>query len=290
MRKKIRVLVNPNSGLFHSLQPVEDILSALRKNLAGAKIVVSATEREARAYLREAREKPTRFLVLAGGDGTVHAAAQVLAGSEVPIGIVPLGTANNIAAALGIPGPLGEAIRCIKGAEPARIDLGKVGRTYFVEAAGMGFHADAISLYDRYSRKSLVRSMYSFARTILETEPARVRLNIDGERLVRDAFQITFSNLPLYGTGFSLAPDARYDDGLLDVTVVGDIEKERILQYLLSAKLGTFSGLPGVEIYRATRVVVESDRPINFHIDAAHRRAKRFVVGAAPSCLTVLVP
>ena len=290
MRKKTIAIINQRSGMFHLIQTLAEVETFLQSKIPRVKIYRTKSEQAAKMILRRCRADGTKLVILVGGDGTIHTAVQVLAGSAVAIGIVPFGTANNIAISLGITSFYKKAIDLISSASPTVLDLGKIGRTYFVEAAGMGFHAEALAFYTRQREKSFVRSVYAFTRILLELAPFRVWLEIDGEKIEREIYQVTFSNLPLYGTGFSLAPDAICNDGLIDVTVVGGIEKDQMLQYLLSAKMGTLSQLPQVEIFRCRCVRIKTEKPMHLHLDAELRFGNSFVVRAAPAVLRAIMP
>ncbi|MEW5944644.1 MAG: diacylglycerol kinase family protein [bacterium] len=289
-RGKIKAIVNPHAGLFHLIHTVAEVEDFIRSRIPGVEIVRTDNERAARAALRDCLRECAATVIVVGGDGSLHEAIQYAAGTGVALGIVPFGTANNIANSLGVPAYYRHAVELIAGGEARAFDLGKVGRAFFAEAAGIGLHAEILALYDRHDAKSIVRGVYSFARTALSLEPFRVRLELDGEKVDRDVFQVTFSNLPLYGSGLSLAPDAAVNDGLLDVTIVGAAAKDLLLQYLLSAKMGTLPQLSGVEVYRVERAVVNTDRPVHIHLDAEVGAGERFIVRAIRSAVRIIAP
>ncbi|MEW6201156.1 MAG: YegS/Rv2252/BmrU family lipid kinase [bacterium] len=290
MKKKVIAIINPHSGMFHLARSLTEIESLLQSRFRGIKIYRTRSIRAAKEILRCSRRDGTRLVVVVGGDGSVRTAAQTLTGSKVAIGIIPFGTANNVAISLGIPMLYENAVELIDGTPPAAVDLGKVGRTCFVEAAGVGFYAEALAFYARHRGKSIVRSAYSIARMIQNLTPFEVRLNIDGEAIESRVYQVTFSNLPLYGTGFSIAPDAACDDGMIDVTIIGRMEKEQMLRYILSAKMGTLTKLPQVEVFRGRRIELTVEKPMNFHLDDELRFGDRFIVRVIPDALRVIMP
>ena len=183
-----------------------------------------------------------RMVVAAGGDGTVRACAQALAGTQVPLAIVPLGTANLAARALGIPSGIGGSLATAFGGHERRIDLavaeaaagadgagttgagttGAAGGLTFAAMAGIGLDAEVVAATPRLLKKRAGWLAYAAAGIVHlpgRGERFTVRLD-DDEPLARQARCVVVGNAGLLPGGFSLLPRARLDDGLLDVGIL----------------------------------------------------------------------
>jgi len=161
----------------------------------------------------------------AGGDGTVRACAEALAGSGVPMAVVPLGTANLTARALGVPARPDRAVEAGFGGRDRTIDLGRVeggGGTWFGAMAGIGLDAAVVAAAGEQLKRRFGWAAYAAAGMRKLTTPVHeftVRLG-DAEPLRRPARSVVVANAGLLPGGFTLLPGARLDDGLLDVGIL----------------------------------------------------------------------
>ena len=161
----------------------------------------------------------------AGGDGTVRACAEALAGSGVPMAVVPLGTANLTARALGVPARPDRAVEAGFGGRDRTIDLGRVeggGGTWFGAMAGIGLDAAVVAAAGEQLKRRFGWAAYAAAGMRKLTTPVHeftVRLD-DAEPLRRPARSVVVANAGLLPGGFTLLPGARLDDGLLDVGIL----------------------------------------------------------------------
>jgi diacylglycerol kinase family enzyme len=162
------------------------------------------------------------LVVAVGGDGTVRACAQALAGTDVPLGIVPAGSANLTARALGLPGRLAAALRVAFHGADRRIDLGSADGTVFAAMAGIGLDAAVVAGAHRLAKRLTGWPAYAVAATgQLMRRPVAFSIRIDGgEPLTRRARCVTVGNSGALPGGFAVMPDARLDDGRLDVVVL----------------------------------------------------------------------
>jgi diacylglycerol kinase family enzyme len=161
----------------------------------------------------------------AGGDGTVRACAEALAGSGVPMAVVPLGTANLTARALGVPARPDRAVEAGFGGRNRTIDLGRVeggGGSWFGAMAGIGLDAAVVAAAGEQLKRRFGWAAYAAAGMRKLTTPVHeftVRLD-DAEPLRRPARSVVVANAGLLPGGFTLLPGARLDDGLLDVGIL----------------------------------------------------------------------
>ena len=177
------------------------------------------------ALTRRAVAAGASLVFAAGGDGTVRACAEALAGTGVPLAIVPLGTANLTARALGVPSRGGRAVEAGFGGRDQAIDLARVegaGGTWFAAMAGIGLDAAVVAAAGERLKRRLGWVAYAAAGVRrLALPPREFTIRLDGaEPLRRRARSVVVANAGLLPGGFTLLPAARLDDGLLDVGIL----------------------------------------------------------------------
>jgi diacylglycerol kinase (ATP) len=171
---------------------------------------------------RQAVEAGAELVVAVGGDGTVRACAQALAGGPVPLAIVPRGTANLVAAALGLPSSLGAALDVAFGPHERRIDLAVADGVTFAAMAGIGLDAAVVGA-TASGLKGAAGWLGYAATGVGRLAGPSIRFEIcldDGEPLARQARSVVVGNVGLLPGGFVLLPEARPDDGRLDVGIL----------------------------------------------------------------------
>lgn len=231
-------------------------------------------------------------VIIGGGDGTLNAAAPALLSCGVPLGILPLGTANDLARTLGIPSDTAQATEVILHGGRQAIDLGRVNQRYFFNAAHIGL---AVTLTRRMSsevkrRWGVAAYAHAAARAVRENRAFRARIRADGELLPVRSIQITVGNGRHYGGGMTVAPDARIDDHYLDLYSLAPQPWWRLLQLTHALRRGTHGAQQGVllrhgrrfEVHTRRRMPVVTDGELTTHTPA------RFDV--VPAALQVLVP
>ena len=284
------VVLNPAAGLLNPRCGGDDVEAMIRRRLPGARFFHTRSEAHATRVLGRAVKSGAGRVIVVGGDGTVHHAARVLAGTRMTLGVVSLGSANNIARSLNLPLAPGDALRTAACAPPMPMDLGRCGNEIFLEAAGVGYHASVLALYNRRNSKSLVRSVYSMARTSVELAPFRVRAVADGRARALTVFQLTISNLPMYGTNFRPAPHARPDDGLLHVTVIPRPHPPGVPGIFALLRAGLPQLLPGLVRFSCRSLQLETERPVPLHLDADARHKTPAQFRIDPGALLVAAP
>jgi diacylglycerol kinase (ATP) len=253
---------------------------------------------ESRNLLRAAIGLGTDAVVVAGGDGTVHLAIQELAGTGIPLGIIPTGTGNDIARALGLRELDAEAIAdAIAAGKTRRIDLGRITRgdgsaTYYGSVLASGFDS---RVNDRANtmRWPRGRSRYNIAILIefltLAGIPYEVDLELaDGslERIVGDLVMATVGNTSHYGGGIPICPGADPADGLLDVILVRPAGRLRLLRLLPRVYKGTHTSIAEVSAHRVRSVRLSSPG-VTGYADGDPIGTLPLRIEAAPAALTV---
>jgi diacylglycerol kinase family enzyme len=232
----------------------------------------------------------------AGGDGTVRACAEALAGSGVPMAIVPLGTANLTARALGVPARPDRAVEAGFGGRDRTIDLGRVeggSGTWFGAMAGIGLDAAVVAAAGEQLKRRFGWAAYAAAGMRKLTTPVHeftVRLD-DAEPLRRPARSVVVANAGLLPGGFTLLPGARLDDGLLDVGILapsGAWDWIRLAGRLLARDRRQDRALPRLQ---ARRVRISADGILPRQVDGEIIPPGRALsVSVCPRALVVRLP
>lgn len=229
-------------------------------------------------------------VVVAGGDGTVRAAVQELAGTDVALGILPQGTANNFAGALRLPLDLPSAFRVIADGETQQVGLGVANGEYFTEAAGVGVFAELLGLTGaEHHPRAAFRALRYLVSWVVTNQPLTLRLTLDGVTEEVEALSVTIANSFLLGYRIPIAPNARLTDDVLDVVIIGPLLRRELLPYFRAVRTQTHGNLPKIRTVQARRIEVVTRRPIPIHIDDHTSGQTPLVVHTAPRCLKVLV-
>jgi diacylglycerol kinase family enzyme len=218
---------------------------------------------------RQALDAGAAVVFAVGGDGTVRACAQVLAGTLVPLAIVPTGTANLAARSLGVPRDLDAALRAGFGGQDKLIDLAVADGITSVSMAGIGLDAAVVGATpDRLKRHAGWPAYAAASARQLLARPAEFSIRVDdGPELVRRARSVVVGNCGLLPGGFPLLPAARPDDGVLDVGILapaGLADWTRVGLRVLAASDRDDSRL---ERYRARRVEIRAGQELPRQVD-----------------------
>ena len=285
------LIVNPSAGNGRAARVLPEAEAALRRH--GVDFHTARTDDLDHAReLAGAAAEAGKVTVTLSGDGLIGAIAGVLADAGGVLGVLPGGRGNDFARALGIPFEIEAACRALATGRERPIDLGDVDGRPFIGIASAGFDSDAnrVANETRLVKGNLVYA-YGALRTIATWRPARFTLEVDGQDAVSfSGYSVAAANSPAYGGGMFLAPDARLDDGQLDVVCTGSGPRRRFLLNLPRVFSGTHVESPSVRIERARQVRVSSDRPFTMYADGDPIGELPVTVRARERALRVIAP
>ena len=246
-----------------SLVPGVAQVAAARERLS-LDWVVTESEAELHAALTAA---DGRRVVLVGGDGSLHAAANAPLHGLPELALVPAGRANNIARALGIPTDPAGAFRVAASSRARPLDALEVrtpGRTvYAIEALSAGFQADARSRYAGDNSADLRQGVRVLARAVRRYAPYRIEAWLDGRPFATDrGAQLFISNLPYFGFGFEVDPGADPADGRFEAVLLEAGNRRELIGRLAAAYRGNHIGRAGVRRIQARRAELTSALPL----------------------------
>ena len=251
------------------------------KTDAGAGVTLSAVETGA------------ELVVCVGGDGTVRECAQSLAGTSVPLAIVPAGSANLTARAVGVPAGLDAALTTAFGGRDVRVDLATADGAVFTAMAGMGLDAAVVAATPGAVRRLAGWPAYAGAATSqLLRRPVTFTLRLDGgEPITRHARSVTVGNSGALPGGFVILPDARVDDGVLDVLILAPSGLAGWVQVGLRVAVRSRADDRQLERHRARSVEIRADAELPRQLDGEIISSGRsLTVAVRPGALLVRVP
>ena len=274
MHSDTLIIVNPVSGGGRALRAeplVASYFAALGRNV---QFVHSRSSEDIREQAAKAAREGYRYVVTLGGDGAFHHLVEGILGSEAIAGFLPAGNGNDIARDLGIAGDPVSAAEVFLKSRPRTVDLIRVrfgdGRVaHFMGAGGMGLDAEAAHLANTRFKswpgvtRYLAGTIWTFVR-----EPAfELNAEMDGTRWAGRTLFAAVANATSYGSGVRIAPDAKMDDGWLDVVLVGEVKWKRLVEAIPIVLTTGDLRFDEVKRFRARRVVLRADRAVMVHGD-----------------------
>jgi diacylglycerol kinase (ATP) len=298
---RARLIVNPSSGRERGVEYAATISAGLRHRYAGVEVFFTQGEGDGEEAARQAVRDGCSAIFVAGGDGTLNEAvngvASVNALGAVHFGIVPLGTGNDFASALGIPHQAEEALQVLLRGEALEADLGRVNGRLFLNTSGGGYVAEVSIAVTPQLKTIAGRLAYIIggAQALLEYEPVRATVAAEpgNFRMGLGLYAYAACNSRMIGGGRLIAPDAIIDDGLLDLCLIEAMTAVEFVALGRKVADGGHVDDPRVHYVQAASVKIEFERETRINTDgevlsatiAEYQvvpRAARFLAGDAP--------
>jgi diacylglycerol kinase (ATP) len=291
--RRVRVLLNSRSGSKAGLPTNdasgEEVRAVMAAAGLGDELVLTDSEEEAVRLTREAIDDGYDVVVAAGGDGTVGTVARELLGSQTALGILPLGSVMNIARMLEIPRELPEAAAIIATGEIRAIDVGVAKHRVFYEGGSVGLNAAVFREAQRVDAGHY-HALFAALWALIRYRPPRMIIHLDDRVLTTRALAVTISNGPYTGLGFTVAPNARLDDGKFDVCVFSRFSRTELIRHFRSIAFGRRQFSPKVRSYLSARVQIEGVHPLPCRADAEDLGTTPVTYQVKPGALRVVTP
>ena len=283
------LLTNKRSG------KAADDLSPAVSRLEEGGFAVSVVSPESVDDLRRCiRDSGDATVILAGGDGTMSAAASALLTLERPFGILPFGTANDLARTLGIPFDPADAAAVIAAGHSQRIDLGQIDGRPFFNVAGIGLSAEVARQHEGESQRKRWLGVLNYPLSAWSAfrrhRPFRAELVVDGKSLNFRCMQVAVGNGRYYGGGMTVDEAAKIDDGWLRVYYLKPAGTLAMLRVLPALRFGWLRRAPEAEVMRAKRVELRTRRPHTVNVDGELAGSTPVVIEVLPSAVEVFAP
>jgi YegS/Rv2252/BmrU family lipid kinase len=291
--RRLAAIFNPHSGGGGYKRDLPLICDALRGLGYRVEGLETREPGDASRLAREAVDAGFDLVAALGGDGTVNETINGLAGSQVPLAIIPTGTVNVLAMELGIPLEPPDAVQLLASGTVSWIDLGRAGDRYFGLMAGVGMDAAVVASMHPGMKKALKEAAFAVqgVGTYLTHEDPLFRVTAS-ERTVEGYFAV-FGNSSNYGGAFGITPLADMRDGLLDVCVLKDKSFASTVWYWAAALINAHIKHPKVEYFRTESAVVETvegDKEVLVQTDGEVAGKLPMECKVVPRALRVVVP
>jgi YegS/Rv2252/BmrU family lipid kinase len=281
--------VNPLSGGGAAPASVVPVARLLRDAGAAVRVTYSPGPRACADLAREAVDRGD-VVVAVGGDGMLSSVATAVVEAGGVLGVVPSGRGNDFARMLGLTSEPHRVAHALLEGEPAAVDVVETGGGVVLGSVYAGVDSLASEIVDRAGRlPRAVQYPYAAVRAVLQFDPTRFVLDVDGQRVEEEAYTVVVANSGYYGAGMHIAPQASLSDGLLDVVVVRAASKLRLVRSLPRLYDGTHVHLDGVLVLRGRRVSLSSAGPVSAYGDGERLGPLPVTAAVRPAALRVLV-
>ena len=254
-----------------------------------------------RELARDAARGDTHLLVAVGGDGTVNEVVNGVAGTDAELAVIGRGTGGDFVRTFGIPTQLEGAVRVALEGETRAVDVGRAGyrawngrdeEAWFANVASVGMSGAIAQRTNEATRSFGGRLSYLWATlTVFAAwDPSDVRVSVDGESHGGRMRDVIVANGRYFGGGMKICPDARPDDALFDVLLIGDVTKAELARTMPKIYRGTHLPHPKAELVRGAVVRVDCETPLPVELDGEQPGTTPVRFDVAPRALKLRVP
>ncbi|MDF2984634.1 MAG: diacylglycerol kinase catalytic region [Eubacterium sp.] len=229
-----------------------------------------------------------------GGDGTVNEIVNGIAGTSSALGVIPTGSGNDFIRSLHSETNVKDVIAgTINGIE-RKIDLAKVNDKYFINISSIGFDANVVFNANLFKKKPGITGSMAYLLSIIYTvfkhKICKIRVDIDGNIIDMDALLVAVANGKFYGGGIMPAPDASLDDGLLDICLVSEVSRLKILHLFPKYIKGQHGVLKEVSFFKGREIRIQSDEDVCLNIDGEIIEAKTIDFQIIQAGIKIIMP
>lgn len=290
MRRKILFIINPVSGIGRHKSLEEIIHSEMDKE--NWEVSVAYTNHKGHAIeISQNNAGIFDVIVAVGGDGTVNEVGRGLIGSTTALGIIPTGSGNGLARFLKIPFKVNKAVQVLNQLQIKAIDVIKINEYHSLNVAGIGFDAFISHKFANRKNRGPLAYMQLITKEFANYKSSKYRVTIGEKTQVWDAFLISFANSSQWGNNIHIAPQARIDDGLIDVCLIRDFPKVTAPALLISLLDQSIDKNKYDVIVKAPSVTVEHETNLLGHVDGEPvNLGTRVDVEIMPLALKVAAP
>lgn len=272
---KIVVILNPTSGRGrgeakrNSLIRLMDSAAKASSKQTNWEILQTSSRGDATRLAKVSANEGADVVAAAGGDGTCGEVVNGIAGTGATFGVIPVGTGNDFARTIGVYGSMETAVDILFSDHSRMVDLGRIGDHWFLNVAGCGFDAkvaERVNQGYRYLNDSMAYIAGVF-QTLISFKSPHFKLTMDSSTYESDGMLCTIANAPSYGGGMKVAPNARIDDGVLDICFLNKTGRFEFLRAFPRVFRGTHVTHPKVRMFRVKRGRVEATPPMPILVD-----------------------
>jgi diacylglycerol kinase (ATP) len=289
---RITILFNPSAKRGKARRLLKRALKVFRQQRVQFDVRESQSSRHLRELARGAREEKPDLIVSAGGDGTHHYVINGLHKSEIPLGLLPLGTGNDFAEGLGMPKDVRAAAMALLNGHVREIDLAQVGAAMYGCIAGVGFDSIVTRHANEHARwlSGSLAYTWSLLCCMREYRPQQLEIVADGKSFCGEVLFAVVGNNSSYGGGIRLAPRARLDDGLLDICIVPYMSRIELLRWVPRAYRGEHLNHPRIKYLQARQITLRPASRMELFGDGEFLQELPATIEVVPRALRVIAP
>ncbi len=264
-------IINPKAGKGRATELIPFIHEFFKDKDEEFIIRVTEYPGHATEIAKEYSSSEENRIYSVGGDGTVNEVINGIAGTQSSLGVIPAGSGNDFIRSIANPSDIQDfTIRTING-EYKYIDLAKANDKYFINISSIGFDADVVYNADKFKKvPGITGSMayvISIIYTVLKKKISKIKLHIDDKEMNLNILLAAIANGRFYGGGMLAAPEAKIDDGLFDICLVGEANRFQILSLFPKYIKGQHGQLDEVQFFRGKKILIESNEELRLNID-----------------------
>ncbi len=265
MKSKYLFVVNPVSG---TQEDRESILSTVKQSLSNVELSITETTGENDiSMVREYLEKEDWKAILAGGgDGTIRMIAKATGKTDIPVGIIPMGSANGLAKCLETE-TVAQALEAIKKEKTKHLDILHINNDICLHLSDFGFNAGLVKKFEDEDERGMIAYFKSTLKQFREMKPYRFSITINGKTEETTARLLVIANADKYGTGAIINPVGKIDDGILEIISINPDGFEEMASLSFDLFQGTLDESEYVKIWTAKEAHITNPDGADFQID-----------------------
>jgi diacylglycerol kinase (ATP) len=293
-KKKVRLLINPNSGVGTTLDQIrEPLLTDWDLPGADLSIQFSKSKEDGRAKAQRAVDDGVGRLLVMGGDGVINTIGTVLIGTDVALGVIPTGSGNGFARHFDIPLDIVKATRALAVAKTKKIDVGYANDQPFFVTCSLAWDAALVDAFEKSPVRGVLPYIFAGVYQFFDYTPQPFTFLLDekDELHIPDPMLCTIANLTQYGGGAQIAPGAKSDDGKLQLVIIRRKNFAKVISMVGKVFDGTCDRLREIETHSFSTLTVRREKEGPMQLDGELLSAPSEVhIRVQPRALNVLVP
>lgn len=289
MSDTILFVVNPISGGIDKQPLLEKIKSHAQSSGYEPEIMETTGENDEERIREAVKKYQPKKVVAAGGDGTVLLCASLLKDTDIPLGIIPSGSANGMCSELQIPADLDQALKIIENGNVERIDMLVFNEDHLsMHISDIGLNARLVKNFEESENRGFLGYAKGVIGELIGTQPFDVTLKTKKDTIKHSSYMVAFANARRYGTGALLNSIGKLDDGLFEVCILKELNLANI-----AGQFFDFVNKDSeyMEVIQCEELEVKADREVSFQIDGELQNdVSKLTVSIHPKCINVIRP
>lgn len=267
VKEKVCLIINPVSGTESKKNIPEEVAAAIDQNKQDLIIRVTGYPEHATEITRQAVKEKFKYVIAAGGDGTVNEIARELINTDITLGILPLGSGNGLARDLGIPIDIEKALEIILNANTRTIDCGIANEQVFFCTCGFGFDAFVSGKFAEDKRRGPLGYVRNVLESVVDFKAEEYEITYDEGTFKDKAFILTCANTSQYGNEAYIAPNASMDDGKMNVSILKPLNALEIPQTTIQLFTKNIDKNSKMTTLLTRKIHIKRESPGLIHID-----------------------